>query len=68
MWSRHTQRPCLKSQNPLAKKKEKLSIFFFLADSGEHSNFSVKQDVCSIVERPFFNIKNQFVIARVPGR
>ena len=69
MWGRHTQRQCLKWQNPLAKKTKKTVKIFFLVDSGEHSNFSVKKDVwCSIVERPFFNIKNQFVIARVPRR
>ena len=68
MWGCHTQRQCLKWQNPLAKKKKKKRQNF-LIDSGEHSNFSVKKDLwCSIVEKPFFNIKNQFVIARVPRR
>ena len=66
MWGCHCQRQYLKWQNPLAKK-EKTSKF--LVDSEEYSNFSVKKDVsCSIVEKPFFNIKNQFVIARVPRR
>ena len=53
---------------PLCKEK-KTSKNFFLVDPGAHSNFSVKKDVwCNIVERPFFNIQNQFVIARVPRR
>ena len=54
------------TKTPLQKKKKTSK---FLVDSGKHSNFSVKKDVwCNIVERPFFNIKNQFVIARIPRR
>ena len=53
---------------PLCKER-KMSKLFYLVDPGEHSNFSAKKDVwCNIVERPFFNIQNQFVIARVPRR
>ena len=53
-----------------ACKKEKSNCrIFFLVDSGQHSNFSVKKYVwCSIAEKPFFNITNQFVIERVPRR
>ena len=45
MWGRHTQRQCLKWQNPLARKGKKNCQIFFLVDSGEHSIFSVKMDV-----------------------
>ena len=38
------QRQCLKWQNSLKKKKTSK----FLVDSGEHSNFSVKKDVCVV--------------------
>ena len=59
--SEMTKRPC--------KEKQKNVNFLFLVDPREQSNFSVKKDVsCSIVERPSFNIQNQFVVARVPRR
>ena len=36
---------------------------------GKNLNFAVKKDVwCSIVDRIFFNIKNQLGIARIPTR
>ena len=58
----HTQRQCPKRQNSLAK------LWKFLEDPNEHLNFAVKKDVwCSIVDRIFFNIKNHFLIARVPS-
>ena len=61
MWGRHTQRPCLKWQNHLAKPWKYLEVAW------KNLNFAVKKDVwCSIVQRPFFNIKNQFVITTVP--
>ena len=63
MWGRHTQRPCLKWQNPLAKYGNILEIL------GKNLNFAVKKNVwCSIVDMIFFNIKNRLVIARVPSR
>ena len=81
MWDRHTQQTQFpyrtevicgvvtpkdniwNDKNLLQKK-----LLKFLVDAGEHS-FSIKKDVwCSIVERHLFNIKNQFVIARVPRR
>ena len=63
MWRHHTQRQCLKWQKPLSKPWK------LLVDPGEHLNFAIKKDVgCNIAERIFFNIKNQFVIARLPRR
>ena len=54
---------------PLAKRKKKQKKKLFFVDSVEHLNFVVKKDVWrSFVKRAFFNISNQFVIARVPRR
>ena len=58
--SEMTKLPCGK------KKKKNVKIFSRFWET--FKLFCKKGCMCSIVERPFFSIKNQFVTARLPRR